>query len=274
MPSKRISPTKPQIAAFRRKILSFYRRHGRKLPFRDTTDPYKIAVAEIMLQQTQVDRVLPFWERWVATWPDWRSLAKASNGELLALWSGLGYNRRALFLGKLAREVASKHNGVLPGDAATLMQLPGIGPYTAKAIMIFAHNAPLVTVDTNIRRVILIEFGLPAETAAPDIERLAELLLPRKRSRDWHNALMDYSALALPRRIADLPPVSRHSRFDGSLRQIRGEIVRRLVAGERLSQQQLGRKLGRPEADIRQAIENLVKEGILSCTESGGIRLT
>ncbi len=262
-----LTVTSKKVAAFRRKILRFYRCHGRDLPFRRTTDPYRIAVAEIMLQQTQVDRVILKYQSWIKKWPSWEELAAASDRELLAMWSGLGYNRRALFLGRLARAVVTGYGGTLPEDPAGLMTLPGIGPYTARAILIFAFNRPLVAIDTNIRRVLIHEFGLPASIPQTQIETLAQRLLPRKRSREWHNALMDYGRLALPSRISAIPPVSKQTRFAGSRRQIRGEIIRRLTAQSRVSFRIIARDLGRTLADVRAAAWTLEQEGTAVLTE-------
>jgi A/G-specific adenine glycosylase len=257
------SPTAAQIRAFRRKILRFYSLHGRKLPFRRTADPYKITVAEIMLQQTQVDRVIPKYLDWIRTWPDWKSLARASDRQLLTAWSGLGYNRRCLYLGKLARAVIQEFDGKLPDDPEVLVRLPGLGPYTSRAILIFAFNRPLATIDTNVRRVLLHEFSLPADTPRKAFEALAEGLVPPKRARDWHNALMDYGALALPRKLADIPQSSRQSPFQGSLRQIRGEIVRRLTTQASVSIRTVACSLDRGEADVLRAARALEKEGIV-----------
>ncbi|RME27887.1 MAG: A/G-specific adenine glycosylase, partial [Candidatus Zixiibacteriota bacterium] len=128
------------VRRFRRKVLSFYRRHGRDLPFRHTRDPYHITVCEVMLHQTQVDRVLPRYRAWVRRWPNWRALASARKQDVLAAWSGLGYNRRALYLRDIAHIVVNDYGGQLPDDYHALCRLPGIGPYTANAILIFAFN--------------------------------------------------------------------------------------------------------------------------------------
>lgn len=252
-----------QIKAFRRKIMRFYKKYGRGFPFRKTMDPYAIAVAEIMLQQTQVDRVIPKYSAWLKRWPDWESLAKASPRQLLAAWSGLGHNRRAIHLGRLADEVMETYDGHLPDDPKVLMTLPGIGRYTAHAILVFSDNRPLAAIDTNIRRVILHEFNLPDDLPYAELETLALRLLPRGKARDWHNALMDYSRLRLPRKIAAIPPVSRQPAFAGSIRQIRGEIIRRLAAHQRVSLAGLSRRLLRSTDDVRQAAQALEKEGLV-----------
>lgn len=251
------------IRRLRRKILGYYKRHGRDLPFRRTTDPYKIAVAEIMLQQTQVDRVVPKYLRWVRKWPDCKSLAKATNRELLTQWSGLGYNRRALYLGRMAQEIVKKHGGKMPEEPDVLRTLPGIGPYTSRAILIFAFNEPLVTIDTNIRRVLIAELGLPHSISAKELETVAQQVLPKRRSRDWHNALMDYGATHLTARRSGVKPLSKQSKFLGSLRQIRGEIVRQLTTNKRVSLASVAKKLSRSMEDVKRAAMGLENEGVV-----------
>ena len=237
------------------------------MPFRKTTDPYRITVAEIMLQQTQVDRVLPRYRSWIKKWPTWRRLAVAGTRELLEMWSGLGYNRRALYLGRLAQTMVNDFGGKLPDDPAILGTLPGIGPYTARAVLIFAFNRPLVAIDTNIRRVLIHEFGLPDTVSQAQLESLAGRLLPRKRSREWHNALMDYSRLALPARIPGVPPLSRQSRFVGSQRQVRGEIIRQLVGKQRITLRVIARDLDLPLEAVRSAARSLAEDGIVIATD-------
>lgn len=256
-----ISPR--NITSLRRTVLRFYRLHGRNLPFRKTTDPYKITVAEIMLQQTQVDRVVPKYQAWVTRWSSWEQLARASNKRLLQMWSGLGYNRRALNLGKLARTVVNEYGGSLPDTPEELQKLPGIGPYTSCAILIFAFNKPLITIDTNIRRVIIYELGLPASTPMKKVEEIAWQLLPKKRSRDWHNALMDYSRLVLPNRIERIPALSRQSKFEGSLRQIRGEIIRQLTTKSSVEVEHIIENLKRTRRDVFKAVKTLEKDGMV-----------
>ena len=255
---------KESIARFRRKIWRFYKEHRRDLPFRRTVDPYCITVSEIMLQQTQVDRVVPKYEAWIKRWPDWQSLANASVQQLHQMWSGLGYNRRAVFLGRMARAVVEDHDGRLPDSPELLRKLPGIGPYTSHAILIFAFNAPLVTIDTNIRRVILHEFDLPATLSDGDLHEIARQLLPRGKSRDWHYALMDYSALVLPKQLKCIPPKTRQTRFEGSLRQIRGEIIRRLTSRRSVTVSEVAEALNRAEQDVFQAAEAMAREGLVT----------
>lgn len=260
--------SKQTVIPLQRKILRFYSLHKRDLPFRKTTDPYRITVSEIMLQQTQVDRVVPKYLAWIKKWPTWKALSLATNKQLLTMWSGLGYNRRAVNLGKLAQAVVKAYGGKLPEQPDELIALPGIGPYTSRAILIFAFNKPLITIDTNIRRVILHELNLPTSTSATRLEEIAYQLLPKKRSRDWHNALMDYSRLSLPSRIERIPALTKQSSFEGSLRQIRGEIIRQLIHNKRVTVQGMTVKTGRSEKDVRAAAQGLVKDGLIRINTS------
>jgi A/G-specific adenine glycosylase len=260
--------SRSRVLSLRRKIQRFYRFHGRRLPFRETTDPYKIAVAEIMLQQTQVERVVWKYVDWIKRWPDWKSLASATPRQLLKAWSGLGYNRRAMYLGELARRVVRDYAGKLPDDPAVLRKLPGIGPYTAHAILIFAHNRHLAAIDTNVRRVLISELGLSSRVKIGSLEKIAIALVPRRSSRQWHNALMDYSRLVLPRRFRGSAPGEGQSRFEGSRRKVRGEIVRRLTLRRRQSIERLAKDTGWREEDIRVAAMTLRKDGLVRI--SGG----
>jgi A/G-specific adenine glycosylase len=257
-----LSPSR--ITAFRRRIFRFYRTHRRSFAFRETTDPYKIAVSEFMLQQTQIARVLPKYDAWITRWPDWSALAEADNRELLSMWSGLGYNRRALYLGQLAKAIVDDYDSRMPDDETTLRKLPGIGPYTARAVLIFAFNRPIITIDTNVRRVLIHELGLAPTISAHDLEHVAMQVLPRRRSRDWHYALMDYSSLVLPRRLPAVPPTSKQSRFEGSLRQIRGEIVRRLTTKKSVRISTIARLLSRDDSDVLAAALALSRENVIT----------
>jgi A/G-specific adenine glycosylase len=146
------------VRLFQKKVYDHYRTHGRDLPWRRTKNPYRILVAEIMLQQTQVERVSEKYPEFLTAYPDFESLAGAPLQQLLGLWQGMGYNRRALLLRRLAQEVVSVHRGKLPSDPEVLIGLPGVGNYTTGAVMAFAFNRPVVFMDTNIRRVYIDEF--------------------------------------------------------------------------------------------------------------------
>ncbi len=149
------------ISRFHKTIYDHYKKYGRSLPWRKTNDPYKILVSEIMLQQTQVDRVIPKYERWLKMFPNFPTLAKAPLKKILTKWQGLGYNRRAIHLKKLAEIIVSKHSGKLPSSIEELDSLPGIGPHTAGSIAAFAFNKPTIFIETNIRSVFIHYFFPP-----------------------------------------------------------------------------------------------------------------
>jgi A/G-specific adenine glycosylase len=193
--------------AFRRSLHAWFRRAGRQLPWRETTDPYAILVSEFMLQQTQVATVLPYYERWLARFPDFASLARAGESEVLHAWQGLGYYARARNLHAAARAVVEKFGGNLPRGIEEIAQLPGVGRYTAGAVASFAFDQPEPIVDANIARVLarLTNWQTPIDTAAgrEHLWTTAAQLLPRQRGRAHNSALMELGALVcLPRRPA------------------------------------------------------------------------
>lgn len=186
-------------ASFTRALLAWYRKHRRELPWRSGSDAYAVWVSEVMLQQTQVRTVLPYFERWMRRFPDVRALAAASDEEVLRLWEGLGYYSRARRLLAGARAVVERHGGRVPGTTEELLALPGIGPYSAGAIasIAFGQRAPLV--DGNVIRVLARHFGLRGDPArAPlkgELWRVAASLLPARGAGDFNQALMELGAL-------------------------------------------------------------------------------
>lgn len=175
-------------------LLKWFAKNRRDLPWRRTRDPYLIAVSEVMLQQTQVDRVIPKYLAWRRAWPTTKSLAQAPLSDVLKLWSGLGYNSRARRLRDAARVVMDSFDGHWPRSVEALESLPGFGPYTARAVASFAFGADEVAIDTNIRRVVhRIFFGL-RKVAPKRLEQLAGDLLPLGQSTAWHAALMDFGS--------------------------------------------------------------------------------
>ncbi len=189
----------------RRKMLAWYRRNGRVLPWRGETDPYKIFVSEVMLQQTQVARVIPFYERFLKHFPTVKALAAAPVADVIRLWGGLGYNRRALYLQKTTQAVVTR--GGWPKSRvgvdnyqpllAELESLPGIGPYTSRALAVFSFGARLSVLDVNVRRwVQRVMFGPEWGSAAQNdsvLQKAADALVPRA-SYDWNQAIMDFGA--------------------------------------------------------------------------------
>lgn len=184
---------------FAKQLLNWYDVHQRKLPWRGTRDPYRIWVSEVMLQQTQVDTVIPYYRRWLKRFPTLRALAEASQQEVLALWEGLGYYSRARNLHRAAQAVMRDHGGRLPRSVDELRALPGVGRYTAGAIASIAFNQPAAALDGNVKRVLARVFNYTGDVKTPrgenDLWALAESLLPAERPGDHNQALMDLGAL-------------------------------------------------------------------------------
>ena len=179
---------------FQAYIFAWWKTHRRDLPWRHTHDPYKILVSEVMLQQTQVSRVLPKYREFIQAYPTVKDLARASNSDVLKIWKGMGYNRRALYL-KKAAEI-----GEFPKSEGELVKLPGLGTYTARAILVFAYRKNVAMVDTNIRQIITHFFFHDAPQKDKIIQNIADQLVPKGKSWEWHQALMDYGALALEKK--------------------------------------------------------------------------
>lgn len=258
-------------------IWSYYKAHRRKMPWRETRDPYRILVSEIMLQQTQVARVIGFYEKFIKQFPDFEALSRAKTPDVLRVWQGLGYNRRALALQRLAKEVVEKYSGRLPRDKKALVLLPGIGDYTAGAILAFAFNQPEVFIETNIRRV-FIHFFFPSNATGKktkkkvtddELRRYIKRMVYEKNPRAWYYALMDYGAMlgesSRNAKASENPNrrsahYVRQSAFSGSDRQIRGKILQLLLAQKKISADALRKLLGERTTKI---IDTLTKEGFL-----------
>jgi A/G-specific adenine glycosylase len=232
-------------------------------------------VSEIMLQQTQTGRVVPYWERWMEKWPRPEDLRGASLREVLEEWSGLGYNRRARYLWECAGVIAGEYGGRLPDTAAELAKLPGIGAYTAGAVSCFAWNRPSVFIETNIRAVMIhFFFGDRAGIRDNEILPLLEKHLDREEPRKWYWALMDYGATL--KKLTPNPgrrgaAYRRQGSFRGSFRELRGSLIRALVSGGPAGMEELGRlpEAGRDEKEIYRALKALEKESMVA--EEGGI---
>jgi A/G-specific adenine glycosylase len=259
-----------QERAFVRTVKRYVRDHGRALPWRSTRDPYKILVSEVMLQQTQVSRVVPAYRAFVKVFPTFRSLALAQRRDVLWVWQGLGYNRRALFLQRCAKEVVLRYKGKLPRNKEQLLELPGIGPYTAGAVLVFAHNIPTVMIETNIRTVFLHHFFKDAQHVhdkeiVPLIERTLDVTHPRA----WYAALMDYGSHLKATHENPSRRSAHHARqkkFKGSDRELRGEIIRRLAREGTLSKKR-AYSLGN-RTRMARILGDLVREGSMTKTKS------
>ncbi len=312
-----------EIASFQNMICSFYRQGGRRdFAWRGISDPYAVLVSEMMLQQTQTQRVVAKFQEWMEAYPTVQDLAQASLSDVLSHWVGLGYNRRAVFLQKAAQEVCSKWDGVFPKSQEELLTLPGIGPYTAGAVSTFAFNQPNVFIETNIRSVyIWYFFGISGsspkmtEVSSPKMtegrdgarsllagggarsllagggsfeaggsgENGGEVPMPKvddkelipliqqtlvtSNPRDWYYALMDYGA-ELKKKIPNPSRSSRHyakqSRFEGSLRQARGAILRQISLKGAATLSQISREEKIDMARLEKAAQKLIAEKMLS----------
>lgn len=195
-----VSPlTAEQVETIRRGLLGWFDVHARDLPWRRTRDPYAILVSEVMLQQTQVDRVIPYYERWLAQYPDVAALAAAPTADVITAWAGLGYNRRAVNLQRTARFVVVERGGHFPDTVADLLALPGVGPYTAGAIAAFAFEQDVAFIDTNMRRVLhRLVFGpdvLHQLRHDREVLPVARQLVPAGDGWRWNQALIEFGAL-------------------------------------------------------------------------------
>ena len=223
------------VAAFRETVWRFYKEHGRSLPWRETRDPYRVLVSEFMLQQTQVSRVLPKYLTFVERFPGISALAAAPLDRILVVWSGLGYNRRALWLKRIADTTAREGAGRLPRTLAGLRALPGVGPATAAAVAAFAYGEAHPFVETNIRTVIAHHFSCAADGGdamlpEKDIAALVEATLDRDDPRNWYYALMDYgSALKRQGIGGGGRSPGRREPYAGSRRALRSAVLRVLL---------------------------------------------
>jgi A/G-specific adenine glycosylase len=198
MDTNRRTPASDSISAFQLHLLAWFAANRRDLPWRHTRDPYRILVSEVMLQQTQVDRVIPYYTRWLDAFPTVQALAAATTADVILLWAGLGYNRRAVNLQRTAQAVVAR-GGEFPRDVESLKSLPGIGPYTAGAIACFAFEQDVAFIDTNMRRVLHRVFlgpELPTPLANDrEVTALAETILPQGDAWTWNQALIEFGAL-------------------------------------------------------------------------------
>ncbi|MDF1538377.1 MAG: Fe-S cluster assembly protein HesB [Candidatus Thorarchaeota archaeon] len=258
------------VESFQSEIMDWWSKNARDLPWRRNPTPYNVLVSEIMLQQTQVSRVISKYEEFLREFPDIERLAAAQTKHLLRTWSGLGYNRRALWLREAAQQIVQR--GFFPQDEKELRNLKGIGPYTSRSILIFAFNMDLAAVDTNIRRVLISKGFASKDTSEDELQKIANSLLLKGQSSDWHNALMDYGAEVLTSSKTGIAPTSKQPKFTGSVRQIRGEIVRVLTECDTLTLDELISLLkhrGIKHTEILLILEKLISENLVDKDETG-----
>jgi len=256
------------ITEFQTLIWEYYHKNGRKFPWRETYDPYHILVSEIMLQQTQTSRLLKKYKEFLSAFPTVEALANASLVDVLRIWQGMGYNRRAVALHRIARTVIDEFDGEIPASSAALRTLPGVGSYTASAILAIAFNQPEVCIETNIRTVFTYFFFHDKDKVTDrDVLSLIEATLDRTNPREWYYALFDYGAMLKTRSI-NLNSKSIHyrkqSEFEGSNREMRGQILRVLLSRSLLSKSEL---VAETKGDYKQVLDNvqqLQTEGFLT----------
>jgi len=277
------------MADIRAALLSWYAAAHRDFPWRHTSEPYAVLVSEVMLQQTQASRVALRFPAFIERFPTARDLGSASEGDVLAAWSGLGYNRRALALRKAAAIAAATG---WPSEVRTLQGLPGIGPYTARALASLAFGQPVGVVDTNVRRWLVRRFGLDPATAAKDLQAIADRLAGAGDQTDaaaWTHATMEFGAAICTTRTpacgrcpiaADCPsrdkaepvPVARQPRFSGSDRARRGALVRALSRAPGHSLTLAAARRHCPGGDFQRIVDGLDRDG-LAHRSGGRLRL-
>ena len=252
---------------FRELIWQKGRELYREMPWRQDTRPYYVLVSELMLQQTQVDRVVPKFHDFIAAFPDERALAAASLADVLRQWQGLGYNRRAKFLHEAAKKVVHEWRGVWPDTVGELCQLPGVGPNTAGAMMAYIYNQPVVFIETNIRSVYLHHFFQHDENVTDAQLRLVvEATFDSEHPREFYWALMDYGSWLKRQgmgKIAASKSYKKQSPLEGSVRQIRGRIIAALSKGDHRMIGQLANVVGHDER-FEPALAGLVRDGLVT----------
>lgn len=253
---------------FRDLVFAHYETRGRHdLPWRLTRDPYRIFVSEVMLQQTQVERVIPFYAAFLESFPTIDALAKAPLSRVLTRWQGLGYNRRAKMLHDAAKEVLQHHDEIMPRSVETLESLPGVGHYTARAVAAFAYNEDVVFVETNLRTAVIHHFFPDEEQVNDrDILLILEKALLKGDARRWYSALMDYGAHLKRSGIrvnVKSSAYAKQAAFRGSGREARGSILRSLAERPR-NETYLSGILGPDrENQVRAQLEKLAHEGLI-----------
>jgi len=269
-----------RIKAFQNYLTDWFTLYGRtSLPWRQNYDPYRIWVSEVMLQQTQVDRVIPKYLSFLKKFPNVNSLASASQAAVLGQWQGLGYNRRGLNLHKGAQRVVSTFEGNVPNDYDNLLTIPGIGPYTANAILTFAFNQPRTVIETNVRTVFLHHF-FPDQTKISDakLEPYVTAATNQQNPRRWYSAIMDYGSYlkkVIPNPSRKSKHYTKQSKFKGSVRQVRGEVLKNLTTAKNhvLQKKVLRNNIEGNKLYFPKVLEQLTNEGFITIADSGEVSL-
>lgn len=256
------------IQQFRMLVLDHYQRNRRNFAWRETLDPWRILVSEVMLQQTQTHRVAPKYDAWFHQFPDLLSLAAAPLSAVYKAWNGLGYNNRALRLRSAARLCLEHHGGQVPEDEGALLALPGIGRYTARAVRCFAWNHDEAFLETNIRSALIFHFFPDPQLLVKDqaLQAVAALVLDKADPRSWHYAMMDYGSWLKtvgPNPSRRSTTHTRQPAFVGSQRQARGAILRILAAAGTGTVQELADRAGLAYPRAQVAVAALAAEGLV-----------
>jgi A/G-specific adenine glycosylase len=253
--------------AFRSAVFDFYNREGRDFAWRATSDPWAILVSEVMLQQTQTARVVPKFDAWMSRFPDAATLAAASTADVYDAWRGLGYNSRGIRLRACAAICVERYGGIPPVDERLLLELPGVGRYTARAVLAFAYGIPTAFLETNIRAALIFHF-FPKADRVPDraLEAIAGALLAGNDPRTWYYALMDYGAWLKkhePNPARKAAAYARQSRFEGSVRQARGALLRTIANNGQANLEQVSAEAGIGYGLATEAAAGLLRDGLI-----------
>ncbi len=265
--------TEDLIDEFQRLIWNYYAAHPRPFPWRETQNPYHIFISEWMLQQTQTSAVVPKYKAFLSKFPTFADLADAFTDEVLRLWQGLGYNRRALWMKSAAELIVREHNGVLPKDPEVLEKIKGIGHATAREMVTFSYNIPTAFIETNIRRVFLhLFFHQKSKIHDREILNLVEKTVDTNNSpREWYYALMDYGVMLKKSVTPDPNHRSFHykkqPKFKGSDRELRGKILRLKIANDSITIDQLSQELEQPVKKVSELVTKMEQEGFFKKLE-------
>lgn len=278
-------PRQPIPAAARDAVLSWFEGNGRTFAIRESRDPYAILVSEVMAQQTQIGRAQEYWTRWLAEFPTVDALARATPAAVLRAWAGLGYNRRAINLQRAARVIVAEHGGRVPDTVASLERLPGVGPYTARAIAAIAFGRPVTPIDTNVRRVLSRVTSRSGDVDARRLQSIGDTTVPPGLAREWTHAVMDVGAMfcrsRAPRceacplrewcRYAGASRARRAARrrktgqpYAGSTRWLRGRLLARLRDVRDGQWTTFDTAVGAHAAgDVRKALAAMARDGLV-----------
>ncbi|MHA1110169.1 MAG: A/G-specific adenine glycosylase [Promethearchaeota archaeon] len=259
-------PTKGLIKEFQSLIWDYYKSHPRPFTWRETRNPYHIFISEWMLQQTQTSAVVPKYKAFLTKFPTFSDLAGASMDDVLKLWQGLGYNRRAIWMKTATELIVANYNGILPQDPELLEKIKGIGHATAREMVTFSYNIPTAFIETNIRRVFLhLFFNTKSKVHDKVILELVEKTVDTVNPREWYYALMDYGVM-LKKTVKPDPNhrsfhYKKQPKFKGSNRELRGKILRMKITEPTITIEELSKKINQPILKIRELVTKMEQEG-------------